>query len=759
MIPGMLALGMAFLLGLPAVWAQTGHDSFDPAYRNPPGAVPAGSASVLIRFSDDSPAVTAVALELQSSVLFHRGPRQEIAMQRESGTPFWRAELPVPAAPATLSYGFQITDGGKTQYYLPQDADAHTGGWGVLSSEPDASRAYRITVFQADYRTPDWLKGAVIYQIFPDRFRDGDPTNDPSTGSGWIYGDHVHFRAWNSGVCDPLQAGCRGQAATQFFGGDLQGVIDELDYLKNLGVTVLYLNPIFLSPTNHKYDTQDYFQIDPELGTRETFDALVSAAGARGIRIILDGVFNHVSSDSEYFDYYDHYDEQGACGTSSSPYRGWFYLPAIGTPAIGASGQPVLCAGQTYEAFAGEPEMPRLDSDAQGVRELVFAEGALSVAPYWSAEGAAGWRLDVGQGPSHSFWQGFREATLKLRPDSGIIGELWGDARDWLKGGEWDSVMNYRFRTAVLDWLFDSCSGNGCSSSGGFSDVNTQIVPASQSDFQARLQAIQEDYPPEAWQAMMNLIDSHDTSRILFLLRSSRTIRRRSRFRSLSCSTILEFTYPGSPSVYYGDEVGLAPDDAWDGRTWEVDPYNRAPYPWADQGLSPDTTLAAHYALLGALRATTKALQGGSFRWLEADDPLQFLAFGRGDPLAGGDVIVALNRSLGPQTISMSFAAGAPPEGAAYGDALSGGIYTVQGGHLSLGSLDGLSGRVLVRRASSVPYSGPIRAPTAVKDQRRRNRTHANTCFNSSEYKRGCDRRGSPGRICGVGTRRDQYPK
>jgi cyclomaltodextrinase len=331
-----------------------------------------------------------------------------------------------------------------------------------------------------------------------------------------------------------------------------------------------------------------------------------------------------------------------------------------------------------------------------------------AVGPNWISKGASGWRLDVagevdaGQisDPSNGFWQGFHAAIRKVNSEAALLGENWGDARDWLISGEWDSVMNYRFRSAALSWMFDSCLGLGCENGQIFRDQNDNennlsgaIHTLSESDFSLRLKAIAEAYPFDNWLAAMNLLGSHDTSRILFLLKKSSGDSAEIALRKLKFLALFQFTYPGAPAIYYGDEVGLAPDDIWDGQIWQGDPANRAPYPWRDQGGTPDEDLARHFARLARIHNSQPALVKGHYQTWLVDDQKRIFAFERS--LAGAKTVrVVLNRSLGEQNLSIPVAP--TLEGMEFVDLLSGKTFVAHNQKLDLGAIAGLWGMILL---------------------------------------------------------------
>ncbi|HUP55909.1 MAG TPA: glycoside hydrolase family 13 protein [Bdellovibrionota bacterium] len=668
-----------------AAHALEGHDTFDPEFRSPPGAVPHDSRRVRIRFGSQE--ATQVRMRVWDSAIRTESwyPLKRFA----PGSSAWEHPLELPRYPTILYYHFEVKLPGATRYYVARDPKFLAGGRGRFVEARDDFKSFRLTVYDPSFRVPDWLQGAVVYQIFPDRFRNGNRANDP-----------------------PGRMGPPVESQAQYFGGDLEGVTQKLDYLKSLGVTAIYLNPIFKAGTYHRYDTHDYLAIDPSLGGEGAYQALAARAREAGVRLILDGVFNHVGAEHPFFDLSGGSSELGACESTDSPYRSWFYLPHFQNAAMrrGAGGarEPVLCGGMTYEGWAGSFALPKLDVRAPGVRGHFFA-GRGAVAPTWIARGASGFRLDAAgeadsgwmNEPDNGFWKGMRRAIREVDSDSVLIGEEWGYASPWLLGHDWDSSMNYRFRTSVLNWLFDSCSGDGCEGGRKFvdNDSNDQSVlgsihPIGERELLDRLGSIEEDTPPQAWHAMMNLVDSHDTSRILWTLKKISGDSPELARRKLFFLVWFQFTYPGAPTIYYGNEAGLSADSQWRGGVWIDDPYNRLSYPWQDQGgAGGDPEVISHFTRLARLRGEIPALRNGSFAPVLVDEPKRVLAFVREN--GSSRAWVALNRSLSEQTVRlMSDRLG--PDGARYRDAESGAITVVRNGALALGKLPGLSGRILI---------------------------------------------------------------
>ena len=552
----------------------------------------------------------------------------------EHGYDYWAATLHTLASPPTLLYyRFIVRDGSTTRYVENRRSadggsnEANSGGAGAVYAEsPDSS--WQIAVHRKDFTTPEWTRGAVVYQVFADRFFNGDPTNDPTADAkptadgagrhrfGDVYGAPILAKMWKDlpeGACRAWQGNtCSEQPqGRDFYGGDLAGITAKLDDLADLGVTALYLNPIFAAPSNHRYDTQDYTVIDPDLGTNADFANLAAAARARGIRIILDGVFNHVSSDSPWFDRYHRYAEVGACESADSPYRAWF------TFRKPAANEPSPCAPSTpggddtyYVGWAGFDSIPELVEQPATNDLFTGAEGA---AAQWLKAGAAAWRLDVMDNLSHDFMKKLRAAIKNANPDALIIGEQWQDTSPWLLGNEADTTMNYRFRRAVIGFI-----------NGETADLDGAIAGLTPTEFSARMSKVMEDYPAAAFGALLNLVDSHDTTRILWTLapgadnpagRETAGALAAAKTKLLQVATI-QLTWPGMASIYYGDEAGLTGQD---------DPDDRRPYPWD----SRDEELRGAYRSLARLRAQHEALRTGDLRFLLADDTAGVLAYAR----------------------------------------------------------------------------------------------------------------------------------
>ncbi len=533
-------------------WDGLRHDSRSTLYRSPGGAVPAGTP-VKVRFRTFHDDVTGVKLRLydvnasaQKIVPMTRVASDVSCYQASLASEscdYWQTTLP-DGAPDNLWYRFVVSDGAKTAYYA-DDTAALDGGLGAPSEDP-VDNSWALTVYVPAFQTPAWARNAVIYQIFPDRFRDAVPGNDPVPGKAdnrrwsndprYAYPngdpggssepawDRIAQMQWNElpeGYCrnysgateqtcprrfpQPGGPGTKeGPRGRDYYGGDLVGITKKLTYLQQLGATAIYLNPIFDSASNHGYDTRDYLKVNPYLGTLDQFGDLVAQAKARGIRVVLDGVFNHMSSDSPFFDRYHHYAQTGACESLSSPWRPWFVFHNDNVP----------CGKDDYDGWFGFDSIPVLQKSRADVQSY-FATGDNGVARTWLRRGAAGWRLDVAGDASfpNGYWEGFRNAVKSTDPDALTISETWqkdSTLLRMLRGDRLDTTMNYRLRDAVLGLLapnpFDPK---------GFGDSGHTLSP---SQFASRLESIYEDLPPAAAADLMNLLDSHDTARLLWTL-------------------------------------------------------------------------------------------------------------------------------------------------------------------------------------------------------------------------------------------------
>ncbi|GGR48705.1 alpha-amylase [Deinococcus seoulensis] len=455
--------------------------------------------------------------------------------------------------------------------------------------------------------TPDWVADAVFYQIFPDRFaRSGRVTG--LNLQPW--GDTPHFH--------------------RYMGGDLWGVIEHLDHIQSLGVTAIYFCPVFQSASNHRYHTHDYYRVDPMLGGNEALRALIDAAHARGLRVVLDGVFNHASRG--FFQFNDLL-EQG----EASAYRDWFHV----------DGWPLQAYDDTrpanYAAWWGNRALPKFNTGNPAVREFLW-----DVAEYWMQFGIDGWRLDVpNEIDDDSFWQEFRRRVKAVNPEAYIVGEIWGDAHRWLQGDQFDAVMNYHFTrpclaffgARTLDHPMNERSGTG------------RVDPMTAEAFAARMTDVKNMYHPDIVRAQLNLLDSHDTARFLTAVSGDATAYR--------LATVFQMTYVGAPCIYYGDEIGLPGGP---------DPDCRRAFPWNEQEWDADT-LALTRALTAA-RHATPALTRGTFEVTHAQG--EGVVFMRRHE--AGNAHVALNTAT--RDTHLPFTGVAPGD---YRDVLTGRTLTLTG--------------------------------------------------------------------------------
>ncbi|MBD9200091.1 MAG: glycoside hydrolase family 13 protein [Clostridiales bacterium] len=519
--------------------------------------------------------------------------------------------FPAPAEPELVWYWFRLSrpDGCTILF---DKSGWHTDG---------SVQSWQLTVYE-ETPTPAWFGRGVTYQIFPDRFRRlSVPDPAGMIGGRWVHENWSDIPEW--------QPDSQGEVRNRdFFGGSLQGILSKLDDLAAFGVTTLYLNPIFESASNHRYNTADYLAIDPMLGTEADFRQLCREAKSRGIRVILDGVFNHTGSQSRYFNADGFYPAPGAAQSQDSPYFSWFSFHPWPTD---------------YDAWWGIKTLPAVQENDSGYLDFIIRDQD-SVVRHWLRAGASGWRLDVADELPDDFIADIRTAMDETAPGSLLLGEVWEDAttkvaysqrRRYLLGQELHGVMNYPFRNALIAYLL-----------GGDADK-----------FRETLEAIRENYPPNAFSSLMNFLGTHDTPRILTVLGASHVPdskedrasyrlspeERQMGLARLRLAALILFTFPGAPTVYYGDEAGM--------EGWE-DPFNRAGYPWGRE----DTELKAWFARLARLRQDRPALQSGQLHWCWTAGPI--LAFAR--ELNGQLLTTVINAADTPQSLTLPWSGAAP---------------------------------------------------------------------------------------------------
>ena len=700
------------------------HDTFDPFYRDQEGAVPENTA-VTLRFrtlhSSGIWGVNARAYIFDTASGQTTGPvdtnmpwEQNIYVNNVEYD-VWKTTINMPSTASVYYYKFHINRDQTNGYYSDDYTDDYDNvnkdGTGSASDgEPYPS--FQITVYDPAFQTPAWLQNANVYHIFPDRFRNGDQTNDycrngTTTGCPYYYGSQsatIH-QNWNELICDPNDQNgpCPGAFSNQFFGGDLLGIQNQLDYLQALGVDTLYLNPIFQARSNHRYDTDDYMHIDPALGGDGAFTALQSEMDRRGMKVILDGVFNHASSDGLYFDRYHRYPTDGACESLSSYWRSWFHFNDNNVP----------CNSNDYTGWFGFDSLPTFDHTNPAVKDF-FYRGPNNVTQYWYAQGANGWRFDVADDDNfrHPWWVDYRTYAKQYNPSGPLVGEIWPNASQYLAGDQMDSVMNYRFRKNITgfvrnaDWSDNNNNGSN------------YIPGLSPSQFDHANRAVRDDYPLQATAAMLNLLDSHDTNRALYVMTENGDNGLTEAKQRLELAALFQFSYLGAPMVYYGDEVAINAPSHYNSNNGPVgDPYNRAPFPWPDQSGDdtiygpPDTSVAATYGKLAHLRKQYPSLRLGDVVTLLTGDTQQTnnapntYAFAR--TLANeATALVAMNNGSSSNTPDIPVGS-LFTDGTQLQDALSGAMYTVSSGNVQL-TLPPRSGVVLLPAPVNIDEAPPV---------------------------------------------------
>jgi cyclomaltodextrinase / maltogenic alpha-amylase / neopullulanase len=438
-----------------------------------------------------------------------------------------------------------------------------------------------------DIHTPDWVKHAVFYQIFPDRFATSERVEKPN-----------NLEPWDA---PPTPQGYKG--------GDLLGVVERLDYIQELGATAIYFTPIFQSASNHRYHTHDYYQVDPLLGGNGALRELLDACHARGMKVVLDGVFNHASRG--FFQFNDIL-ENGP----HSPWLDWFTVE--GWPLSAYDGSKPA----NYLAWVGNRALPKLNTDNPQVREFI-----MRVAEHWLRFGIDGWRLDVPfEIKTPGFWAEFRRRVKAVNPEAYIVGEVWGDSREWLAGDQFDGVMNYLWTAPTMAFTAgervrpEEVQGRSYEPTPALSGIG----------YADRIEWLHQLYPWQIQLTQLNLLDSHDTARYISIAGGDKA--------SVRLATLLLMTMPGAPSIYYGDEIGL------EGQNRDED--TRRPFPWH----APETwdhALLEYHKRLIAMRLAHGALRDGAFHRLYADEAVY--AFARqGD---GETILVAVNVAEEPRTV------------------------------------------------------------------------------------------------------------
>lgn len=563
------------------------YNSRDEFYKKPFGAVKTGTVVTFkIRVSEHKEAFKCyIAMWKQNDKL----PNLEMEKDsvEENGDVIYKASFKTPSEPAVIWYHFVFESFDEKYFYA--NNELQSGGVGMLTDY--SPRSYQLTVYKND-KSPSWFKEGIAYQIFPDRFYRGSDfelrkENTMKRAEGKDLGK-VFVDDWNK-VPRYDRTGSGAVNNYDFFGGTLKGIEEKLEYLKSLGVTLIYLNPIFEARSNHRYDIGDYKKIDSLLGDEDSFKSLVKAAKKLGIGIILDGVFSHQGADSKYFNKYNNYDTVGAYNSEDSKYYEWYSFDKW---------------PDKYECWWGVTDLPNVKEMTKSYLDYICKDHD-SVIKHWMKLGIAGFRLDVADELPDEFIEEIRHAMDKANSDNILIGEVWEDAtnkvsyeknRKYFINASLKSVMNYPFMESALSFM-----------KGNISSYELKEFFLKQ----------MENYPAEYFYSNLNLLDSHDRVRVLTVLADSRDVNEidddakfnhgidRDKYllavSRLKALTVLQYTVPGVPLIYYGDEVGVYGYN---------DPYNRKTYPWGME----DKGLLSHYEVIGKMRNNSEVIKKGDFK-------------------------------------------------------------------------------------------------------------------------------------------------
>ena len=572
------------------------YDAWDEFYKTPFGAVKAGEE-----------------IRVRIRVLREANPSGAVLKLRRDGESAERTVelLPDKEQDSTYTGAFSVEETGlwfyRFEISVPEGLLFVGQGEDAKAKVEDFLPEWQLTVYDPAFSVPEWLKGGILYQIFPDRFfksRSGElppVRNERTLHANWQ--ERPLFKQDEENY-----------AATDFFGGDLEGIREKLPYLKSLGVTALYLNPVFEAASNHRYNTGDYLAVDPWLGEEGDLIRLFDEAREMGVRVILDGVFSHTGSDSRYFNKDGHYDSLGAWQSPESPYAAWYRFKDK--------------ERKEYDCWWGIPTLPNVNEEEPSFEKFICGEGG--VLDYWIERGAGGWRLDVADELPDGFLDQVRRRLKGRSSELYLLGEVWEDASDkvsygerrrYLLGGQLDGVMNYCWREALLEF----------------------IKAGDASLFKRRILTICDHYPAPALEAVMNPLSTHDVARAATVLGVLRDVpeeeqgdfvplpeeRERGRL-GLKLAVLLQYVLPGIPSIYYGDEAGLFGFS---------DPWNRRCYPWGEE----DEELIGFFKKLGSIRRENEKVFSEPLRFLKAEDGFVLVSRGR--------LLAAVNRGKAAQGV------------------------------------------------------------------------------------------------------------
>ena len=572
------------------------YNAWDEFYKTPFGAVKAGEE-----------------IRVRIRVLREANPSGAVLKLRRDGESAERTVelLPDKEQDSTYTGTFSVEETGlwfyRFEISVPEGLLFVGQGEDAKAKVEDFLPEWQLTVYDPAFSVPEWLKGGILYQIFPDRFfksRSGElppVRNERTLHANWQ--ERPLFKQDEENY-----------AATDFFGGDLEGIREKLPYLKSLGVTALYLNPVFEAASNHRYNTGDYLAVDPWLGEEGDLIRLFDEAREMGVRVILDGVFSHTGSDSRYFNKDGHYDSLGAWQSPESPYAAWYRFKDK--------------ERKEYDCWWGIPTLPNVNEEEPSFEKFICGEGG--VLDYWIERGAGGWRLDVADELPDGFLDQVRRRLKGRSSELYLLGEVWEDASDkvsygerrrYLLGGQLDGVMNYCWREALLEFIKEGDA----------------------SLFKRRILTICDHYPAPALEVVMNPLSTHDVARAATVLGVLRDVpeeeqgdfvplpeeRERGRL-GLKLAVLLQYVLPGIPSIYYGDEAGLFGFS---------DPWNRRCYPWGEE----DEELIGFFKKLGSIRRENEKVFSEPLRFLKAEDGFVLVSRGR--------LLAAVNRGKAAQGV------------------------------------------------------------------------------------------------------------
>ncbi|MBY0757437.1 glycoside hydrolase family 13 protein [Clostridium sardiniense] len=533
------------------------HNSHDLSYRKPFGAVDIGK---YVSISIDVDIDAEVYLNL---IKFDLSKYRKLMIKEDDKSNRFNIEINTDNLCGVNNYYFEIIYNNEIIYYGNNEDELG----GIGKQYVGNPKTYQLTVYK-ERKVPSWYKEGIIYQIFVDRFCNGNDDgkiNNPKRNS-FIYGN------WDD---DPMYIKDEHGNVVRwdFYGGNLRGIIKKLSYIKSLGASIIYMNPIFEAISCHKYDTGDYEKIDEMFGTEEDFKALCYEAKKLDMKIILDGVFSHTGSDSKYFNKYGNYDTLGAYQSKESRYYNWYRFNEY---------------PDKYECWWGFNNQPNIDELNEDYINYIVKDNK-SIISKWMNLGTYGWRLDVADELPDEFIKIIKDKMLNVNNDSVLIGEVWEDAsnkvsyskrREYFFGDELDSVTNYPLRDVIIKCLTGS--------------ISTKY-------FAKRIMSLYENYPIENFYSNINLLGNHDTERIFTMLEEDKEL--------LKLAITIQMTIPGVPLIYYGDEVGL---------TGGKDPYNRKTYPWE----SPNTEILDIYKRLIGIRNNEEVLKKGDFKFIDNTEGL-----------------------------------------------------------------------------------------------------------------------------------------